>query len=231
MRRWFRPRPGVGDDVVHEMKSLWYCLVPARFGWGYHEYANAASARNRISHRLNDMAAKMSVELHKFALAEADLKAERAELKDSKFNHLGIGKPYLADPRVFKEMLPYVDEPDPVWKKFISSPVWKMILREHGADATAEEQAAQNPKTSGLIMVSPSDAVDKHPRFYDKDGAEQLVRFRPENEKKKTQSGNSQGKKHTIKTLRSEFSREEGEIQSDWDKRLKDIADERNNDR
>ena len=234
MERWFRLGPGRGDDVVYELKSGWFFLIPASVGWGYRRYANAASNRNRLAVKLNALSEEMEEVIVKFAKAEAELKADKDQLDAEAQNHLGEGTPFEADPSTFKNMLPYVAEPKPLWKAFVASPVWKRVLRENGAVETASSRAPiPQPRMKGRIVISPSDAITKHPEAFANDNAEQLVQYKSPgkqgNKQQKGQGGN--GSKATIKSLRSEFPREEDEGQSDWDKRLKEIASERNENR
>ena len=225
MKRWFRPRTGVEDDVVWERKTAWLWFLPAKWGWGYREYANAAAHRNRLSEEMNQLSREFDVVLNKFAEAEASLRAEQTDLKKKRYNHLGIGKPILLEQKEFKEMLPFTDEPEPEWKTFVSSPVWKRILKSHGAQQTEEEQNRHNRKPKkGTVVISPSDAIEKHPEFFDGDG-EQLVRWRPEANKQKSGGSNSnsnEGKKN-FKQLRKDHPQESGESQNEWDTRLRGI--------
>jgi hypothetical protein len=230
MKRWFRPRPGVGNDVVYEIKGLVWFLVPATFGIGFREFANAAAKRNRISHKLNEMSLVMERTVEEFGRAEAELKAERDDLAANRYNHLGVGRPFLSDPKSFKDMLPYVSEPKPEWKAFVAAPVWKRILRENNVGDSGSNP--QKTKTNsgpqrGRTIISPSDAVDKHPEAFGNDHAEHVVKYRDPKKEKTSKSKSGEGKA-TIKNLRSEFPREEDEERSDWDKRLSEIARERN---
>ena len=225
--KWpFRPRPGVGDDVVYEIKSFFFLWCP-NWSIGYKEYANAASARNRISTRLNEMAEKFEKELHKYAEAEAELKAERDDLKGSRYNHLGIGEVIYLEKKDFKEMLPYIPEPKPKWKEFVQKAKVIRILREHGALDKTKQLA--DARVKGTTIYSPSDAVDDHPEFFASDSAEHLVKWRPEKKNSGANGQNKQGGRATIKNLRDEFPQEDDEDYPEWDKRLKAIAQERNN--
>lgn len=222
-KRWFRPRKGGNNDVIWEMKSRLLFFVPATWGWGYREYANAASHRNKIAVKMNRMSREFMEVLEDYAQAEASLKAESKSLDDKKYNHLWVGDPLLLHPDEFKEMLPFVPEPEPEWKSFVSSAVWKRILKNHGVDKPQDSQARHphSPQQSGRVIISPSSAVEAHPEFFEKDGATQLVRYRPPKDKPKSNDKN--GSKKNFKTLRKEYPQENGETQNDWDTRLREL--------
>lgn len=226
-KRWFRPRAARDDDVIWEIKSRLLWFVPAKWGWGYREYANAASHRNRIAVKMNRMSKEFIQVIEEYAEAEASLKAESKSLDGKKYNHLWVGDPILLHPDEFSEMLPYVAEPEPEWKAFVSSAVWKRILKNHGVDGK-QEKSHRHPDSpqnrEGMVMISPSPAIESHPEFFKKEGAEQLLRYRAP-EKKSSSSGNkkSSGSKKNFKALRKEYPQQSGESQNEWDNRLREI--------
>lgn len=226
MKRWFRPRIGRDDDVVWEIKSAFFFFLPAKWGWGFREYANEAAQRNRISIELNTMAKEFEAKIVKFAEAEASLKSERDSLKEKKYNHLGVGTPGIYDTKDFKNMFPYVDDPEHEWKAFVNKSVWKRILKSYGADESVAEQSKRHgnmPKTQGRVMISPSDAVEKHSEFFAKDGAEQLVRYRPPEQKRGSSSGTGEKKPQNFKALRGDHPKRDGESQNEYDDRIRGI--------
>ena len=227
MKRWFRPRIGRDNDVVWELKLLYFFYLPAKWGWGYQDYANAASQRNRLSAKANEQCLELEETIVKIARAEASLRAERKSLDEDRYDTKARGKPVLLDMKDFEDMLPYTPEPEPKWKKFIASPVWKKILKAHGAHETEEEQNKRHKRpTKGTVMISSPDVIARHPEFFNSDGAEQLVGWRPPEKGKKgdNNSGTGDGTKpQNFKALRKSNPKDEGESQNDYDNRLRGI--------
>ena len=227
MRRWFRPRIGREDDVVWEIKHGFFWFLPASWGWGYQDYANAASQRNQLSAKANKQCLELEETIVKIAQAEASLRAERKSLDEDRYDKNARGKPILLPTKDFDNMLPYTDEPEPLWKTFVASPVWKRILKAHGANETEVEQNKRHKRPKrGTVMISPSDAIDKHPEFFEADGVEQLVRYRPGDHKQKKDSNNSnpnEGKKGNFKQLRGSHPKEDWETQNEYDGRLRGL--------
>lgn len=231
MKRWCRSRRGNDDDIVWELKSRWWFWAHHSLGIGYTPYANVASFRNRCSVKLNRLAEKLVKELQKYAEAEAELVIKNKALKKEKHNYLGIGLPIYMDIREFRNLIPHVDYVEPEWKKVVSKPLIMKILKDANVSDTFEENVRSRRKNRSIYTTS--DLVKNHPEAFSKDGNEPVIHYKAEsNPKKSSAKGNRNngGQKCTVKSLRSEFPKEEDESNEEWGSRLQSTVRERNGD-
>ncbi len=227
MEHPFRRRPGVGGDVVYEIRSwLWrWWFNSSNVGWI--PYANAASARNRHAVKLNEMAAEMEEELEKYAKAEAELLAEKTDHRGVSYSHLGISPVTYMEKKSLKDMLPICDEPLPLWQKFVSKSVVVRVLQKHNAFSKKDKKQEAR---KGRTIVGREEDVRNHPEAFAGDNAENILSYRAEKKDSAGKQNQQKGNKKGWKSLRGDNHQYEGESQNEWDQRLREKWKDENDD-
>ncbi len=220
--KWpFRARLA-GDEVVYEKKHWFFLLFPHRWHIGFVPYANMSSARNRSSARLNALMKNVEAELRKFADYQAELDAEKGALKNRVFDYNGIGEVYYDLKKSFKTMLPHSPEPVPEWRDKVDKRLQSRIFKEF--KIFQDRHKNEKNYSLGNTVVYTTEEFANKPGF--PNNSVQHVTWK---DSAKSRQGKDTNKRHTIKSLRADNQREDGESQADWDKRLKEMADDLNN--
>lgn len=216
--KWpFRPRPGVGNDVVYEKKSLLTWLLPHGWSIGFYPFANAASSRNRHAQKLNKICEELVAELHKWAEAGAQVQAERDELDGYKFDHLGVGRVIYMTGKEVSDMIPYVPDVELKFEKFVYKHVIDGIKREYGLK-TSDNKKPANKLRPDVMVTTPEGA-----KGLTTDDAAHVIAWKQEEKK------NSSGKrpnKNRMQELREEYPKDPGENKQEWNNRLQEILRE-----
>lgn len=208
----------IGDEDVIVQRKVWF--LPRSWTIAWYDYASLRNNLHSIESRLLSAVASIDKLLKEWSTEKEHLDAEIRSVKTGKFNEFGVSKPFYIKEKGLRAWIggqTYVPRPEESWKAFINQAklIQYGVNKPSGKRTTIPNAAISNTTGKGTSRYTLPEHAEKGIHVQ---GIDQVIPYKEESR------GGNNVSKNRMKQLRSEYPKESGESDQDWNIRLQKIA-------
>jgi hypothetical protein len=218
MKVWIRTRLVGKDEVIIERKRWGW---PVGWNASYVPFASLSSTRNKLESEAIGLVEDIKEKCSQISRAEDLLKREVKEAQGSNHGVFGVSPPFEASTDDLKGYKEYHPRPDPAWRGFINPRELSKLGLGKGGSKTKPVSTSSGSGDRTTYTPLAKGELAKYTHEFNADDPDQVLAYEESKNK-----NNPQGLKAKRKKLRSEWPRNSGESEKDYNLRIEGMLED-----